>query len=169
MEERKPDIFESDQAFIRFVSTLLLLLGSASLVLVLLCKVFHWGLCEVRWVPLFGGYDIFSEDLAAINLPLAILIIGIGLRLPTGFGWSTCVVLLWILMSLFGFISYWLSTELSDYYARIADNQLFAADYPILESIAVNAGLAILCFLGLIYLLQPPVRRLYWGKKQAPY
>ncbi|RMG59807.1 MAG: hypothetical protein D6722_21745 [Bacteroidetes bacterium] len=165
MEPARVDIFDSDQAFIQAASRVLLLVGGIVLSLVLLCKVFGLGLCDLQWVPIFGGFDVFREDLAAVNLPLAMIIIGVGLRLHSGFGWSTCIILLWVLASLFGFMCFWLYGQLDLYYFQVAGKQIQAADYPILESIAVNAGLAILCLLAIIYLMLPSVRRLYWQPK----
>lgn len=168
MEDQTPDIFESDKAFIEVSSRVLLILGLSVLLLVLACKLLNLGICHLRWVPLFGGFDVFREDLAAVNLPLAMVIIGVGLRLYTGFGWSTCIILLWVLTGLFSFMTYWLTTQLDAYYAQIAAEQISAADYPILESIAVNCGLALLCLFAIFYLMLPSVRRLYWQKPAAP-
>lgn len=167
MAAKSTDIFESDEAFLETASVVLLVLGISALVFVLLCKGFHWGFCDLKWVPLFGGFDLFRADLAAINLPLALLILGIGLRLQTGFGWSTCVILLWALASIFSFMAYWLWGQLGEYYQQLEGQQIVAKDYPIVESIAVNVGFSILSLLGIIYLMLPSVRKLYWKRRVA--
>lgn len=157
-------IFESDRVFIGWTSIILLVLGLTSLILVLSCRMFDFSsdLCSATWVPLFGGFQIFSNDLASVNLPLAMLILGIGLRLPTGFGWATCMVILALLTFLFTFMGIWLFRRLDDYYESIASNQIFPQDHPVIEGIVMNAGLGILCFLGMVYLLMPTVRNMYW-------
>lgn len=164
METQPKGIFESDRMFIGWASVLLLIVGIFSLILILSCRFFgsSWGLCEATWVPLFGGYQLFSEDLASINLPLAMLILGIGLRLPTGFGWSTCMIILSLLGFLFFFMGIWLIRILDEHYLRIASNQIFPEDYPVTESIFTNFGLGIMCLIGIVYLLLPSVRKLYW-------
>ncbi|MCB0847116.1 MAG: hypothetical protein KDE26_27885 [Bacteroidetes bacterium] len=168
MEDQSPDIFESDQAFVGVVSTILLAIGLFSLTLVLLCKAFQWGFCDLEWVPLFGGFELGRADLLAINLPLAMLILGIGLRLNTAFGWATCLILLWILTGSFGAIAWKLYQNLDEFHLRVVENEILPQNYPIVESITVNIGFAILCVLGIIYLLTPSVRKLYWKPKSIP-
>ncbi|MDX2250405.1 MAG: hypothetical protein SF052_26725 [Bacteroidia bacterium] len=165
MEDQSQDIFESDHAFIEVVSTVLLAIGIFSLSFVLLCKAFLWNICDLKWVPLFGGFELGRADLLAINLPLALLILGIGLRLYTGFGWVTCLTLMTILMGSFSAIAWKLIENWDEYARKVMEKEILPQDYPILESIVVNIAFAIVCFLGVSYLLMPSVRRIYWGKK----
>jgi hypothetical protein len=165
MADQSPDIFESDQAFVGVVSTILLVTGVFSLAMILFCKVFAWGFCDMKWIPLFGGFDLGRSDLLAINLPLAMLILGIGLRLYTVFGWATCLILLWILAGSFSAIAWKLYQNLDELALRIAQNEINPENYPITESIIVNISFGILCVLGIFYLLTPSVRKLYWKSK----
>ena len=168
METKPTDIFESDQLFIGWASLTLLVIGMLGLASMLFCKLTTFGWCDSTWIPLFGGFQIFQNELATVNLPLAMIILGIGLRLPTGFGWTTCVLLLTLLCTLFGFLSYWLLSKLDSYQAKIASNEILPQDYPILESIVVDVFFVGLCVLGLIYLSQTSVRRLYWQQNVPP-
>ena len=165
METQPTGIFESDRKFIGWASMILLLLGLVSLLLVLICQYSSppSGFCSTTWIPLFGG-QLFQQALAPIRLPLAMsmLILGIGLRLPTGFGWATCLVILGLLTCFFSYLGSILFSGLDEYYAKIATNQIFPQDYPVVESIYVNIGLASLCVIGMVYLLLPSVRKLYW-------
>jgi len=175
MEPRSPDIlkpsdqvadiFESDEAFIRFASSVALIMGGLVLLGVLLCKLLGWNLCLLDWVPVLGGLDIFRGELLAINFPLALLILGIGMRLFTGFGWTTCVLLLWVLLGGFLAMAYVLNSYRDWYFEQIANEQIYAADYPLLESIVVNLSLALFCLLAIWYLMHPAVRKLYWNSR----
>ncbi|MEO1451932.1 MAG: hypothetical protein AAFV07_20545, partial [Bacteroidota bacterium] len=121
------------------------------------------------WIPIFGGYEIFRQDLAAINIPLAMIILAIGLRLFTGFGWATCMVLLMLGTGIFSGLAYWLGTaQLRPYLALVEANQIFAGDYPVMESMAVDVLLAALCFGMALFLMQGRVRQLYWKKSLEP-
>ncbi|MEM7656396.1 MAG: hypothetical protein AAF399_09730 [Bacteroidota bacterium] len=162
------DIFDSDQLFIGWASFLLLLCGLLGMTVMLLCRLTNLGICESTWIPLFGGFQVFRTELATVNLPLALIILGIGLRLPTGFGWTTCVLLLSVLGGLFGFLSYWLWRQYAVFQSQVAENQILPQDYPIFESMAVNIGFAILCLAGVWYLFLPNVRRMYWQRNAQP-
>lgn len=162
MEDQSRDIFESDQAFIEVASIVLLVVGLISLTFVLLCKFFGWGVCDLKWVPLFGGFNLGRADLLAINLPLALLILGIGIRLYTGFGWTTSLLLLLILSISFGSIAWKLISSYGEYTERINANEILPQDYPIVESIAVNLVFGTVCLLGIVFLSLPSVRKIYW-------
>ncbi|MEZ4774681.1 MAG: hypothetical protein R3D00_15960 [Bacteroidia bacterium] len=168
MDDQPRDIFESDHAFIEVMSTALLLTGIVSLLFVLMCKVLHWNVCDLKWIPLFGGFELGRADLLAINLPLALLILGIGLRLYTGFGWATCLILLTILAGSFSAIAWKLVGSWDEYTRKVMEREILPQDYPLLESIVVNIVFAIVCFLGVTFLLLPSVRKIYWGKNNPP-
>lgn len=161
----QPDVFDSDNRFLAVVSALLLIGGVVALLVSLICKVMGLGYCLLDWIPMMGGYDIFRRDLAAINIPLAMIILSIGLRLFTGFGWTTCMILLLLGTGVFSGLAYWLGTQqLGAYLALIEANQIFAGDYPVMESFAIDALLAILCLGMAVFLMQGKIRRLYWHK-----
>ncbi|MEZ4826743.1 MAG: hypothetical protein R3C61_10695 [Bacteroidia bacterium] len=168
MRDNSRDIFESDQAFIETMSAVMLFTGIFSLSFVLLCKGFGWGICDLKWVPLFGGFELGRADLLEINLPLALLILGIGFRLYTGFGWATCLILLSVLAGSFIAIAWKLIGSWDEYTQKVLAHEILPQDYPLLESIVVNIVFAIVCLLGVIYLLLPAVRNIYWGKPQNP-
>lgn len=164
-----PDVFDSDSRFLAVVSALLLLGGVVALLISLICKALGYGFCLLDWVPLFGGYEIFRADLAAINIPLAMIILSIGLRLHTVFGWITCLLLLTLGTGIFSGLAYWLWTrQLSPYRALVETNQIFAGDYPVMESLALDSLLAMLCLGMALFLLQGKVRRLYQPSRTSP-
>lgn len=167
MAAKQPDMFSSDPHFVMAVSGFLLVSGGGMLIFVLLCRLIGLDVCSLDWIPLFGGFDVFREDLAAINLPLAMLILGIGLRLFTPFGWITCTVLLGILTTGFCILAYRLSQELDAYWQSAIEQPSLVQDHPLVESIITNLGLALLSLLLTIYLLSPNVRRLFWFKHQT--
>jgi len=167
MHAREPDMFSSDQRFVAAASGFLLILGGSMLAIVLICRIFDWEIYANQWIPLFGGFDVFREDLAAINLPLAMVILGIGLRLHTLFGWLTCVGLLTLLTAGFTALAVRLRQELEAYWQQATTQPNLASEHPVLESITVNIGLAILCLLLLVYLLIPRVRRMYFSRNQT--
>lgn len=163
MEARKADIFKSDLLFIEFASSILLGIGIVLFPLGLSCKIFDWSYCDIQLVSLFGGEDKFRADLSAINLPLAMLILGISSRLFTKFGWSICVLLLGFMTSFFSFMVYYLKTRMD---FRIVSNTLESVpqgQFSYIESIVVNGSLALLCLLAFIYFCLPATRRLFWN------
>ena len=167
MSTETPDIFSSDQIFIRVASGILIGLGLGSLLVILVLRLVGAEALEIDWVTIFGGFEIFRRDLAAINLPLAMLILGIGLRLHTPFGWFTCLILLFGLLAGFSLLAWRLSRELESYWTMVAQDPNLAASHPLLESIAVNIGLAILAFSFLIYLFLPSVRKIFWSRPRT--
>lgn len=165
MEVRKADIFKSDLLFIEFASSILLGIGIVLFPLGLSCKIFDWAYCDIQLVSLFGGEDKFKADLSAINLPLAMLILGISSRLFTKFGWSICMLLLSFMTCFFTFMVFYLNTRLN---IRMLNNTLDSVpqgQFSYIESMVVNGGLAILCLLAIIYFLLPATRRLFWDKE----
>lgn len=165
MEVRKVDIFKSDLLFIEFASSILLGIGIVLFPLGLSCKIFDWAYCDIQLVSLFGGEDKFKADLSAINLPLAMLILGISSRLFTRFGWSICILLLSFMSGFFTFMVFYLKTRMD---FRIVSNTLDSVpqgQFSYIESMVVNGGLAILCLLALVYFVLPATRRLFWDKE----
>lgn len=156
------DIFESDLTFIRFFSSLLVMAGLVFGVLGVSCKIWAWAYCDWQWVPLFGGLTDFPRELLNINMPLAMLAIGFSARLFSVFGWSVCVLVLGVLISFFSWLGYSLLTFPERFMASAVTPDSIVPPVPHMESVIVNWGFAFVCILGLVYLLLPPVRKLYW-------
>lgn len=162
MEDQQLDIFESDIQFIEFSSSVLLGIGLVMLPIGLGCKIFEWGLCDLQLLPLFGGETRFRSDLSAINLPLAMLILGIASRMYTRFGWIICNMLLVLLTGFFGFMAYFLRSSWAERIAMSGPSELPQGGSLYIESMILNGALAIFCLAGLIFLWMPSVRKLYW-------
>lgn len=120
MDQRQlPAQTNPDQNFLETSSAILLGVGLVMLMLGLSCKVFSWSYCSWELVPVFGGDMRFPDDIASINLPLALLVIGLGIRLYSPYGWWIITILLMVLLTFFGFLAAfhfgnWPYTELND-------------------------------------------------------
>lgn len=156
------DIFNSDVLFIRFVSTTLISLGLILGLMGLSCKLFYWGYCDINWVPFFGGRTDIPSDLTNLNLPLAMLALGFSSRLFTPFGWTVCQLVLVVLISFFGWLSYSLLNFPELFMASNSAPAIAMQSVPHMESVVVNLGLVFICALSIWYLLVPQVRKLYW-------
>ena len=126
------------------------------------CKVVDWGYCQVHIMPLFGGIQDIRPDITNIILPMAMLLIGISVRLYSGFGWIISLFTLIMLNALFVRMGWWLKTNLSDYLLMAAQRDGAGTGFPYIESLVMNVCLAVLTFAGIIYLILPAVRKLYW-------
>ncbi len=166
MPAKQPDMFHSDHVFLRVTSAGLIVLGLSALVITLVARLAGLGQGPLDLLPIFGGYDVFRRDLATINLPLALLILGIGLRLYTPFGWITSTVLLAGMMLGFSLLAWRLGQEVPSYYELAAAHPSQALEHPVLESIAVNIGLTMFCLVFFVYLWLPKVRRLFWATRK---
>ena len=156
------DIFESDQAFIQFAAMLLILIGMMALILGLSCKLVNWGYCELRLVPLFGSRNDFPVALSSVNLPLAMLAIGLSSRLMTPFGWSVCLLVLSIMSIFFGWLAFSLTANPELFLAGSYNNGSPPPSGVHIESIVLNLCFCFFSALGLIYFFFPSVRKLYW-------
>ncbi|MFK7923008.1 MAG: hypothetical protein AB8H47_13680 [Bacteroidia bacterium] len=156
------DIFNSDVLFIRFVSTTLISLGLILGLMGVSCKLFYWGYCDINWVPFFGGRTDIPSDLTNLNLPLAMLALGFSSRLFTRFGWAVCQLVLVVLISFFGWLSYSLLTFPELFMASNSAPVIAVQSVPHMESVVVNLGLVFICALSIWYLFVPQVRKLYW-------
>jgi len=156
------DIFNSDLLFIRFVSTTLISLGLILGLMGLSCKLYYWGYCDVNWVPFFGGRTDIPRDLTNLNLPLAMLALGFSSRLFTAFGWAVCQLVLVVLITFFGWLSFSLLSYPELFMVSNSPPAMVAQSVPHIESIVVNMGLVFICALSIWYLLVPQVRKLYW-------
>lgn len=162
MERFSLDIFESDRAFIAFAGSVLVGVGLPLFILGLSCKVIEWGYCQVNVVPLFGGIHEIRPDLTNIILPMAMLIIGISMRLFSVFGWLISLFTLIMLNALFIRMAWWLNTNLPDYLMLAAQQDAAITEYPFIESLIMNFCFAVLTFGAIVYLILPTVRRMYW-------
>ena len=157
----KPDIFNSNELFIQRASMMAIVVGIMGLAGTFGCRFFGWGICEQNLVPIFGDFDGFREELARINLPLALVILGIGLRLYSRFGWLTCSALLLFMGLGFTYISYLMWAKYFEFSRVLAQTTFNQVPHAILESIFVDTILALLCWGGFVFLMTPSVRRLY--------
>lgn len=97
-------INQQDQNFLDIISAILLGAGLVMLLLGLSCKVISWSYCSWQLLPVFGRDIRFPEDITSINLPLAMLVIGLGIRLFSPYGWWIITILLMVLLTFFGFL-----------------------------------------------------------------
>jgi hypothetical protein len=156
MKNNSRDIFASDVAFLSFGGAMLMGVGLVMVILALICRFGGGGvLCGLELVPfprLSGELHLLNRDFISINLPLGLLIIGIGLQLFTRLGWVVSVAILFIFALIFG----------TAMYAHQAELMEMGRDY-----IYIKAAILHLCFLlltlgSLFYLFTPSVRKLYW-------
>ncbi len=156
MEKNNSDIFASDVAFLSFGGAMLTGIGLVMLILSLICTLGGGGtLCNLQLIPfprLSGELNLLNQDFISINLPLGMLIVGIGLQLFTRLGWTVSLVILVIFALIFGMALF----------AHQAEWRQMGMEY-----IYIQAAILQSCFLLLIagtifYLLSPQVRKLYW-------
>lgn len=160
-------IFRSDREFILFFANILLFGGFFSLFVALFCRILHLEICRELLVPMFGGFDVIRHELALFNLPLAMIIIGIGLRLFSPFGWFTCLALGSVLALSFGYLAFLLGNNLDIFVGRVAQNTFSFSEHPVIESMFVNGLLALICSLFVIYLALNSTRSLYFIDKKS--
>ena len=153
----------SDRFFLSFTSAFLVSLGLIGLVLGLSCRIVEWGYCRIHLVPIFGNWESVRQeltDLTAINMPLAMLALGFSVRLFTAFGWAITFLVLTTLSAFFSFLAY----QLYQGSAMISsiDYATASSNLPI-ESLVINLSFVFLCVLGILYILQPVIRKMYWS------
>lgn len=166
MQESIPDIFKSDQAFVATATSFLVGTGLLFLILGVSCEFFSWAYCESEIVPLFGGLGAFRPQFSTIALPMALLILGISIRMYSYFGWMTSLMLLGCLNTLFISLAYVLFDHLTHAQQTLAISSQEAIDMIRIGqfkiSILVNIAFAIICTCGMIFLLLPSIRKMYW-------
>ncbi|MCI4670189.1 MAG: hypothetical protein MRZ79_18785 [Bacteroidia bacterium] len=153
-------IFRTEKNFIQFFSGILLVTGFSTLFFVLLFMLIERGESRELFIPIFANFKFIRKELALFNLPLALIIIGIGLRLYSALGWYTTMILTGVLTFGFAYFSYLLSTD-----AGILLNREIGSvmnPHPISESIAINSLFALIGVFFLIYLSLPSTRKLYF-------
>lgn len=154
---------QTDYIFLRVSSSLLVLLGLTGTLVGLFFYGFSWNLGAHHVIPIFGGLEVFQSDLALVNFSLALLILGIGLKLFNVFGYITSVVLLSLLTIVFSWLARILFSQLDMYLAHAASGSFDPIRYPLIESVILDGMLALFCFVAIIYLLSSPVRKLYFN------
>lgn len=162
MQNIKKDIFQSDQAFVNFASTWLLGISLPFLLMGISCQFFSWAYCEWQLVPLFGGLNRFRPEFSTIALPMAVLIIGMSLKMYTYFGWMVSLMLLTCLDTLFISLAQVLSGNLQKISAIAGQGTISITIAKYRESIIINYAFAIVCTGAVIFLILPSVRKLYW-------
>lgn len=155
MKNNSRDIFASDVAFLSFGGAMLSGIGLVMLVVSLVCRLRGGNLCELDLVSfprLSGEMHMLNQDFISINLPLGMLIIGIGIQLFTRLGWVVSMAILIIFALIFGMAMY----------AHQSDLLIMGRDYIYIESAILHFCFLMLTLASLFYLLSPQVRKLYW-------
>lgn len=166
MQHFMPDIFTSDEAFLAYASRMLTGIGLFFLLPGLSCIFFSWAYCEWEFVPLFGGLPSMHTSFSGIALPMATLLLGLSLDMKGIFGWGSSLLLLLCLNALFITLAVVLYENLTFEQQKLvisgqeAVSMLRIGQFKI--SLIVNLAFALICTFGLIYLLLPSVRKIYW-------
>lgn len=159
MKNPNRDIFSSDMAFISFGAAMLTGIGLVMLVLGISCKLTGGGgICELELVGfprLERELGLLSPDFISINLPLGMLIIGIGLQLFTRMGWVVSLIILLFFWMLFG-------TAIAAHWPNL---KFEGFDYVFLQSAILQICFLLLVFGSILYLFSPNVRDIYWKKR----
>ncbi|MDP5169313.1 MAG: hypothetical protein NWR72_03650 [Bacteroidia bacterium] len=158
----------SDSIFLKVASASLLGIGAVLLLLGFSCKVWGWGYCSMEILPILGSDPRFLPDITMINLPLAMLVIGLGIRLFSPYGWWVVTILLMVLLVLFAFLSIfhwerWPWEEMSD--GSWVKVSLLAMPYA--DSLFTCLLISLILMVAILYWWDPHVRMLYW-RKSAP-
>ncbi|MDB4286101.1 hypothetical protein N9933_02245 [bacterium] len=152
MKGKDQDIFESDAAFISFGGSMLFGIGLTMLFLGLSCGFFgDWGFCNLNLISFPFIEAFFKPEFISINLPLGMVIIGIGLQLFSKTGWVISVFVMALLLVLFGSSSYLLISGVTHQ----------GWDFPYIPQAALNTSISILLILSLVYMVTRQVRELY--------
>ncbi len=167
MQHSAPDIFKSDRAFVEYTASWLMGIGLPFLLLGVSCQIAPWIYCQIQLVPLFGGLGAFRPEFSAIAMPMALLILGMSIRMYSYFGWMVSIMLLACLDTLFISLVYVLFEHLTyaqqQVLAATDQEGLFYALSQYRVSIILDAAFAILCTSACIFFFLPGVRKLYWG------
>lgn len=163
MEGSSRDIFESDYHFLQFSSTILVVVGLVFLLLGLSCKIVYWGYCDWKLVSIFAYDTALWTDFVSINLPLAILIIGVSLKLFSRFGWVFSVFMLSLLFCFFSFLSSMMILGLKRQWLALSNSGASIQVASFWESLILDTSFSLLCMAGVIFLFSKSVRRQYWN------
>lgn len=167
MPHTTPNIFASDRAFIEYAASWLSGIGLVFLLLGVSCQFASWGYCSVRLVPLFGGLGAFRPGFSTLALPMALLVVGLGLRVYSYYGWMFTLMLIGCFNTLFLSLAYilWERLRLAQQSLAITQQAGVSLAQDIShykESIFINLSFAILCTFAMIFLCLPSVRKVYW-------
>lgn len=166
-QDQGQDQLSPDLRFLETASALLLGVGLVMLVLGLSCKVYQWSYCSWQFVPVFGGDMRFSDDIASINLPLALLVIGLGIKLYSPYGWWVITILLMVLLMLFGFLvafhfGNWPYMELNDgSWTRVGLSM-----NPYGDALITSLLCELILVCGFLFWWSPQVRAFYFHNHQ---
>ncbi|MDX1905412.1 MAG: hypothetical protein SF053_00145 [Bacteroidia bacterium] len=166
----EPLIIRSDREFIRLLSLVLASSGLAGLLLLMISMLYP-GWPRITLLPVSGAWE-GPPNLSGLNLPLAALILGLGLQLHTRFGWFTSLVLTWILAVFFGVMTWFMWHRCQLIWAHPDTNPATPWMSLAVESLVTDLVLTLICLTGVIYLILPTTRRLYGfrtGYENFPY
>ncbi|MDX2286915.1 MAG: hypothetical protein NW241_22305 [Bacteroidia bacterium] len=92
MTKGRPAALDSDSAFLSVYSWVLILAGGSAAAVLGACRLGWVAACGWRWMPASGGLELFTPS-GSLNFPLAMLALGIGLRIRNGMGWVMSMLL----------------------------------------------------------------------------
>lgn len=141
---------------------MLLGIGLVMFGLGLICQLKpDWGLCLVELVPFpnpVQGGQLVSDAFIRVNLPLGMVIIGIGLQLYSKMGWITSVAILFAFWIVFGVsvVLHW-----PHFMAE-------GMDYFFVKAVILHLVFMGLILGGIMLLFSPGIRRMYWKRAAQP-
>lgn len=169
IERQSDNIRIPDKRFLEMVSSMMTVFGLIFLVLGLSCKVFDWGYCGLELFPVFGRDFRFPIDITMLNLPMAMIVIGIGIRLRSPYGWWVITIILMSLLTFFGFLvsfhwGNWPLEEISEGVWQRVDVTEFSQSDAFLTCL-LTLGLTVS---GFFYWISPAVRNAYFHNPGMP-
>lgn len=167
MNQQMPNIFQSDVAFIEFISTFLVTLGVMLFLMGLSCNWVDWFFCELHFVnffglsvgiPVDGGSIVMVVAAILMNLSALITIVGLGMKIRNHFGWSLSLGMLIVMFFCFLVMLAYVKQR----YDLFSVEGLAEYAHPFFQAMVFNASFASVCALGIVYLLLPNVRAFFW-------
>ncbi len=159
---------DENQRFLNVWSGLLQGGGLVLLLFGLSCKLFSWGYCSTEILPLFGRDPRFVDDISLINIPLAMVVLGMGIRVYSPYGWWMVTTLIAVMICFFGFLVWF--HVISWPFIEIVPGQWehipFLA-HPDADAIATTSLTSLLLVASLLYWFSPDIRQRYVASGDA--
>lgn len=156
-------IHPSDFHFIRAASVICFVSAALLGGMALLCSLTGGSWC---WeLPrLTAGILGIESDFLTINLPMALVVIGVGLRLHTLLGWLSVVLLLLFQGAMFLWMGILQGVGLRDFLTNDTTRSLTHGLEQWQEAFVLNICLGIICLLFFVYVALPGPRRHLLGQ-----
>jgi hypothetical protein len=161
MEDQGKDIFDSDKAFLGFLSTFLLISGLVFLMGGLSCKVVHLQICRWELISVFAGIPGFNRNILMINFPLGMVILGGSLRLHSRFGWLISIAMLTFFSAIFAGLTAFLLSRVGQELNVALTQMGSVSGGSYLQAIITDFCFFILSAGCLLYLWLNPVRKIF--------